>query len=589
MDVHTYVETMNLLPRSKSDGATNDDLSESQKYSCAIVLLALGFMYSVHNLIAPNMTLIAKSFHFNNYERDAYIGGELTMFFYFPGVIGALIAGLLSGMFDRRLLMMALALMTSMACLLTARVGTFGQLAWARAITGFGIGGALPVVYSLVGDWFPARRRASATAYVTAASGFGVFLGQCIAALTGTVNWRLPFLIIAFPSASTALMIWYFAEEPVRGGREVGVQTLHEHTGVQYVPAFSMRHFRSALHNKTNLLVILQAFPGNIPWGVIIVYIHDFLIQDLGLSYQSALGAIATLSGAAFVGIFVGGFIGEQLYGANTRYLAIFGGVCNILRALPFFILFGWTRLVGPVEKSSESAFFALLMVGGFVASMASPCTGAMLLNVNLPETRGSIVAMYSVLDDLSKGFGTLFVAMIVPWVGGRAVAYQMSLLLWVVTGAALMYTWYTYDDDEQQMRKNLDEAAMESMILHSKQRAQQAIRDRAKAAGEAHFVQSRGANVRREPQTSKLRWPAAASAHRSPTLRSAGGSAPAGSSNAASSAARGAAPLSLPPSAANSSGAGGGQQGPRQHFDKNRLKQAVRAAAEAAAMGPRH
>merc|ERR1719188_1559527 len=97
---------------------------------------------------------------------------------------------------------------------------------------------------------------------------------------------------------------------------------------------------------------------------------------------------------------------------------------------------------------------------------------------------------MYSVLDDLSKGIGTLFVSMIVRLVGGRALAYQLSLLLWVFTGAALLYTLKTYEEDEQQMRKHLDEAAMESMVLISKQRAQSAIRDRAKAAGAAHFAQ---------------------------------------------------------------------------------------------------
>merc|ERR1719231_1201887 len=122
---------------------------------------------------------------------------------------------------------------------------------------------------------------------------------------------------------------------------------------------------------------------------------------------------------------------------------------------------------------------------------MSSPCTGAMLLNVNLPETRGSICALYSILDDLSKGFGTLFVSMIVPLVGGRAWAYQFSLMLWVFTGVALLYTWYTLEDDERQMRRHLDEAAMESMVHLSKQRAQQAVKDHAKRAGQAHFAES--------------------------------------------------------------------------------------------------
>merc|ERR1719335_290528 len=160
-----------------------------------------------------------------------------------------------------------------------------------------------------------------------------------------------------------------------------------------------------------------------------------------------------------------------------------------MVRVVPFYVLFGWGSYFGPVVQTSEGSFFLLLMIGGFVATMASPCTGAMLLNVNLPETRGSVMAMYSVLDDLSKGFGTLFVSMIVRLVGGRAVAYQLSLLLWVFTGVALLYTWHTYEEDEAAMRKNLDEAARESMVLMSKQRAQQAIRDRAKAAGAAHFA----------------------------------------------------------------------------------------------------
>jgi MFS family permease len=469
MDIQGYLETVRLLPRSSNtdeeEGMMSGQKNESQKFSVIVVLVALGFMYSVHNLIAPNMTAIARLFHFNDYERDAYIGGELTLFFYFPGVLGALLAGVLSGVLDRRFLLAALAIITSISCLLTCFVRTFGELAWARALTGFGIGGSLPVVYSLVGDWFPAKKRASATAFVTAASGAGVFFGQCVATITGSVDWRWPFLVIAVPSAVTGTLIWFFAEEPVRGCQDGGIDTLSLYQNQKdFVPVFPTRQLRALLQNRTNLFVILQAFPGNIPWGVIIVYLHDFLVQDLGLTAHGALGSISILAGSAFAGVLTGGFIGESLYGASTKYMAIFGGVCNIFRAIPFFLIFGWRRFFGPFGHSSETSFLLLLMVGGFFATMASACTGAMLLNVNLPEMRGSVMAMYSVLDDLSKGFGTLFVSMIVSIVGGRAIAYQMSLLLWVFTGFGLLYTWYTYDEDEQAMRKNLDEAAKEAM-----------------------------------------------------------------------------------------------------------------------------
>lgn len=499
MDIQGYLETLRLLPRPSGDddgdceACSKTTVRDKQGFSISAVLAALGIMYSVHNLIAPNMTAIAKAFHFNAFQKDTYIGGELTLCFYFPGVLGALLAGVLSGIMERKLLFAGLAFVTSITCLCTASVVTFSGLVWARTIAGFAIGGALPVVYSLVGDWYPARKRASATAFVTAASGAGVFGGQCLATLMGSSDWRWPFFLIAVPCLAASLTLWLATEEPVRGGQEDGVDTasLYQNAGFNYSPALSGRHFRTCMRNKTNLLVILQAFPGNIPWGVIIVYIHDFLVQDLGLSRHNALGAITTLAASAFAGILTGGFIGERLYGASSKHLALFGGICNVSRALPFFILFGWRQFFGPLDPTqSQRAFYTLLVVGGFVATMGSPCTGAMLLNVNLPETRGSVMAMYSVLDDLSKGFGTFFVSMIVELVGGRAVAYQISLLLWVVTGVALLYGWHTYDEDERRMRETLDEAAMESMVLTSKQRARQSIRDCAKAAGEAHFAQ---------------------------------------------------------------------------------------------------
>lgn len=527
-DVDSYLETMRLLPNSQAAaGVQNGSVqkvvaggekrqNEKEKdMSQMIVLISLCLMYSVHNLIAPNMTAMAKVFHFNAYERDTYLGGELTLFFYFPGVFGALLAGVLSGLFERRLLLAALALLTSLSCFITAWITSFRALAYARATSGFAIGGSLPVVYSLVGDWFPASKRASATAFVTAASGAGVFIGQCVATFIGSTDWHLPFLAVALPTAASAAAILHWAEEPRRGAQEAGTvetQSLYQNGGLGNL--FSARTFRLLMKNKTNLLVMIQAFPGNIPWGFIVVYFHDFLMQDLGVSSRNALGAITILAASAFAGVIMGGFIGEYLYETNSKHLAVFGGVCNIARALPFFLIFGWKEFFGPPETTYTTAFYCLLIFGGFVATMGSPCTGAMLLNVNLPETRGSVMALYSVLDDVSKGFGTLFVSMLVSLVGGRAVAYQISLLLWVLTGVALLYTHHTYGEDEQQMRKHLDEAAMESMLLHSRLKAQAAIRDRAKAAGAAHAAATGPALWKNGARLQKGQGAASASGH---------------------------------------------------------------------------
>eukprot|EP00927_Polykrikos_kofoidii_P036478 TRINITY_DN30806_c0_g1_i1.p1 TRINITY_DN30806_c0_g1~~TRINITY_DN30806_c0_g1_i1.p1 ORF type:complete len:616 (+),score=103.63 TRINITY_DN30806_c0_g1_i1:67-1914(+) len=595
-DVPAYLETMRLLP-PKDDGALKESTrlgEENKTLSVALVLITVGFMYSVHNLIAPNMTAVAKLFHFDAFERDAYIGGELTLFFYLPGVFGALLAGVLSGICERRLLLSALAGLTSLICLLTGGVSSFGELAMARATTGFAIGGALPVVYSLVGDWFPAGRRASATGFVSAAGGAGIFLGQCVATLVGSVDWRLPFVVVALPTLGMSALLWACAREPVRGGQEDGVETssLYQHAGVSHANIFSYRQMRALLNNKTNFLVIIQAFPGNIPWGVIIVYMHDFLVQDLGMPVHRALGAVATLALAAFAGVISGGLIGEHLCKISGAHLAIFGGVCNIARAVPFFIIFGWGQLFGSLKQTSEGAFFVVLLFGGFIASMSSAGTGAMLLNVNLPETRGSVVATYCVLDDISKGLGTLIVSFIVRIVGSRAVAYQLTLLLWVVTGVALLHTQHTYDVDTETMRQNLEEAARESMVVLSKHRAQQAVRDFAKAAGEAHKRQLASAAGRGGGRwcgytEDDARWPSARQAALvgfwppagSRSGLTSGGGEGGGSSDGSTS---------TYGSYVGRGGANGGgcSGGGKPIWDRDRLRRAAVAAADAMAEG---
>eukprot|EP00971_Amphidinium_carterae_P005440 108653-Amphidinium_carterae.2 len=99
----SHAQTIGIMfcrPHGEFESA--DASCTSRRLPC-LQLCALNSVHcEVHNLIAPNMTAMAKSFGFDAYERDAYIGGELTLCFYFPGVFGSLIAGVISGIADRR-------------------------------------------------------------------------------------------------------------------------------------------------------------------------------------------------------------------------------------------------------------------------------------------------------------------------------------------------------------------------------------------------------------------------------------------------------------------------------------------------------
>ena len=48
-----------------------------------------------------------------------------------------------------------------------------------------------------------------------------------------------------------------------------------------------------------------------------------------------------------------------------------------------------------------------------------APGGQAVLLNVNVPETRGTVLAVYALFDDLGKGFGPFLVAVRPPLLPG--------------------------------------------------------------------------------------------------------------------------------------------------------------------------
>jgi MFS family permease len=458
----------------------------SDVYSATLCFVSLAFVYSVQNLIAPNMSAIAEMWKFSPKQRDEYLGGTLSLVFYAPGVVFAILFGYLSGMMSRRILFVALILITAIPTFMTTFVDSFRQLMWTRAITGLSIGGVLPVTYSLVGDWFPASQRAAATAYVTAACGGGMLTGQIIAASLGSFDWRWPFLFFSVPLFICAGFFFFTTEEPKRGQNEEGLSAYRDQ-GYEYQPeSISVSQIATVTACKTNLLVLLQAFPGNIPWGILLVYLHDFLIVDIKFRSQEALIMITILAGAGFVGIVLGGFMGQYSYLKGRQYLPLLCGSMTVLRTIPAFFIFGWPYMFGTGEEVSRGAFLLVLVIAGISATMAVPGLGAMLLNVNMPETRGTMCALYSVLEDLSRGLGGYVVTLIAEAVGGRPVAYQICLLLWVLPGVALFQAIKSFGADEEAMRRRLDEMAGEALIRASKNKARSEIGKLSKAAAEA-------------------------------------------------------------------------------------------------------
>ena len=241
-------------------------------------------------------------------ERDEKLGGQLAAGLFLLGAPAALVLGALADQCSRKRLLALILAIGGGASFGTATSTGFKQLFWWRALTGVSLGAALPVTFSLLADLYPASRRTSISGRVGVAMSAGVGFGQAISGfIGGPWGWRVPFLIVGGGFLLLAALVAAIFKEPPRGacdGRSSGDDD------AAAPGKAARRDLVEVFRTPTALLVFVQGIPGCIPWGVIIVFLTDYLVSDLGLSVQKATMVLTCFT--------VGGFAGMVLRRASV-------------------------------------------------------------------------------------------------------------------------------------------------------------------------------------------------------------------------------------------------------------------------------
>jgi MFS family permease len=102
----------------------------------------------------------------------------------------------------------------------------------------------------------------------------------------------------------------------------------------------------------------------------------------------------------AVVGTIFGGIIGQRIYNrpGGRHAIAMVMGTTTALGALPGYFFLNVDDY-GP----HHVYLYASCLVGGVLAAVTPPNVRAVLLNVNPPETRGTMFALYTQMDDVGK------------------------------------------------------------------------------------------------------------------------------------------------------------------------------------------
>ena len=125
-----------------------------------------------------------------------------------------------------------------------------------------------------------------------------------------------------------------------------------------------------------------------------------------------------------------------------------------MLGAIP--LLFVINASPSQFQKASGRIFSIICVLGsGILTCVTGANVRVLLLNVNVPEIRGTVFAVFNLSDDLGKGLGPFLVSFMIS-AFGRVRAFNIAMLLWAVTGLILLLTSLTIVDDVYAINKQL-------------------------------------------------------------------------------------------------------------------------------------
>lgn len=152
----TQLQSNQIPPFRRNE---EDKLRGRREWALALFSVTTILLFADQNLMSPNLTAIAEEFDFDDEERDRKLGGDISLAFFIIGAPASFLVGLLADTGDRAKVFGWTVFIGETACLLTYFSQNYAQLYVCRAVTGFSVGGALPVIYSILGDLFKAEGR----------------------------------------------------------------------------------------------------------------------------------------------------------------------------------------------------------------------------------------------------------------------------------------------------------------------------------------------------------------------------------------------------------------------------------------------
>jgi MFS family permease len=353
------------------------------------VLLLMNLLNHVdRNIVSVLLQQIRDEFH----ASDEWMGLLTGMaFMLVHATVGIPIALWADRGSRRTVVALGLAVWSAMTALSgTAR--SFAQLLGLRMGVGIGEAAGSPASHSMISDYFPPERRATALAVQAVGLHAGVAFGYVAAGWLGQLyGWRATMVIVGLPGLLLALVVATSVREPRR---------------TTTVAAYPLREVLRFLFSQRAYVCLLVAASFHAMAGYSVAHwAPTFLVRVHGMSYGaigSWLGGFALVAGGG--GALLGGRVADRLGRRDARWYAWVAAIAAFA-ALPWG--FGFTLFASPIAAVACYApqIFATALYNGPIYAMNQ--------GLAKPRMRAMAVAVHLfIVSILGGGIG--------PWLVGR-------------------------------------------------------------------------------------------------------------------------------------------------------------------------
>jgi len=334
---------------------------------------------------------------------------------------------------------------------------------------GVGIGEASygPAANSLIGDMFPANRRARAMGIFMMGLPVGLLLaffttGWIVQAFD---SWRAPFFVAAVPGVLLALLMFKL-REPQRGAAEV--------VAVNNTPI--VKPIRTILATPTMWWLVLAGLCYNFATYANTSFMVPMLQRYFGLELTQASMSVGVIVGVT--GLFalpLGGWIADRLHERVRNGRLLFGGVSLLLTSL----CTGIALVAGQIDVLWFVGLFAL---GWVFAYNFYTCVYTAVQDVVEPRLRATAMALFFAgLYLLGGGLGPLIVGGLSDYLAQQAMlsagvsemseafralglhsAMYLVPVAMALTGVFLLIAMRTFSDDAQKMLQSAQSSGVQ-------------------------------------------------------------------------------------------------------------------------------